>query len=220
MPSTPTGHPIFAFLYTNWIPQSSPMAEYKWVYAVRQDTQTSTYYLTCIAQHRAIEQCWKPSWTEPGAYHRAPNSEAVKNCFFPFWCYFASPWCQVLDDTHCTLAWDVVSALTRIEVCLRELNKWMLLNNFRLNNEKTELLVLHVEHRPKPPLDLITVGKATVEPTSSARNIGAIFDDTITFYEHVTELCRTSFFHIRNISGIRPCLSIDSTKTLVYVRLA
>ena len=96
----------------------------------------------------------------------------------------------------------------------------MLLNNFRLNNEKTELLVLHVEHRPKPPLDLITVGKATVEPTSSARNIGAIFDDTITFYEHVTELCRTSFFHIRNISGIRPCLSIDSTKTLVYVRLA
>lgn len=46
--------------------------------------------------------------------------------------------------------------------------------------------------------------------------VPAIFDDTLGFEEHSTELCRTSFFHIRNISGIRPCLSIDSTKTLVH----
>ena len=65
-----------------------------------------------------------------------------------------------------------MSARTRVEVCLRELNQWMLLNNLRLNNDKTELLVLHAKHRPKPPLDSITVGDATVEPTSSARNIG------------------------------------------------
>ena len=43
-----------------------------------------------------------------------------------------------------------------------------------------------------------------------------IFDDTMSFEEHVIELCRTAFFHIRNISRIRPCLSIDSTKTLVH----
>ena len=106
---------------------------------------------------------------------------------------------------------DVVSARTRVEVCLRELNQWMLLNNLRLNNDKTELLVLHAKHRPKPPLDTITVGDATVEPTSSARNIGAVFDDTMSFEEHVNELCRTAFYHSRNISRIRPCLSIDST---------
>ena len=62
---------------------------------------------------------------------------------------------------------DVVSARTRVEVCLRELNQWMLLNNLRLNNDKTELLVLHAKHRPKPPLDSITVGDATIEPTSA-----------------------------------------------------
>ena len=126
------------------------------------------------------------------------------------------------DDTQLHLSMkttkveDVVSARTRVEVCLRELNQWMLLNNLRLNNDKTELLVLHAKHRPKPPLDSITVGDATVEPTSSARNIGAVFDDTMSFEEHVNELCRTAFYHIRNISRIRPCLSIDSTKTLVH----
>ena len=58
---------------------------------------------------------------------------------------------------------DVVSAHTRVEVCLCELNRWML-----LNNDKAGLLVLHAKHSPKPPLDSITVGDATVEPTFSA----------------------------------------------------
>ena len=35
------------------------------------------------------------------------------------------------------------------------------------------------------------------------------------FKEHVNELCRTAFYHIRN-SRIRQCLSIDSTKTQVH----
>ena len=90
----------------------------------------------------------------------------------------------------------------------------MFLNNLRLNNDKTELLVLHAKHRPKPPLDSINVGDATVEPKSSARNIGAIFEDTMSFEEHVNDLYKTAFYHIRNIS---PCLGIDSTKTLVHV---
>ena len=74
---------------------------------------------------------------------------------------------------------DAGSARTRVEVCLSELNKWMLFNNLRLNNDKTDLLVLHAKHRPKPPLDSITVGEATVGRTSNARNIRAIFDDTL-----------------------------------------
>ena len=97
------------------------------------------------------------------------------------------------------------------------MNHWVLLNNLPLNNDKTELLFLHAKHRPKLMIeDSVTVGDATVEPTSSARNIGAVSDDTMTFEEHVNELCRTAFFHIRNISRIRPCLSIGSTKTLVH----
>ena len=59
-------------------------------------------------------------------------------------------------------------------------------------------------------------GDATVKPTASAGNTGAVFDDTMSFEEHVNELCRAAFYHIRNISCIRPCLSIDSTKTLVH----
>ena len=38
-----------------------------------------------------------------------------------------------------------------------------------------------------------------------------------TFSKPPNDLCKTAFYHIRNISRIRPCLSIDSTKTLVHV---
>ena len=73
------------------------------------------------------------------------------------------------DDTQLylsmktTQAKDVVSVRTRVEVCLRELNMWMLLNNLWLNNDKTELLVMHAKHRPKPPLDSISMGDATTQ---------------------------------------------------------
>ena len=79
---------------------------------------------------------------------------------------------------------------------------------YNIITNKTELLVLHAKHRPKPPLDSITVGDATVEPTSSPRNIGAVFDDAMSFEEHVKELCSAAFYHIRNISHV-PYLSID-----------
>ena len=58
------------------------------------------------------------------------------------------------DDTQLYLSMkttkveDVVSARTGVEVCLRELNQWMLLNNLRLNNDTTELLVLHCTLSP------------------------------------------------------------------------
>ena len=95
---------------------------------------------------------------------------------------------QLNLSTKTTKVEDVVSARTRVEVCLRELNHWMPLNNLPLNNGKTELLFLHAKHRPKQPLDSITVGDATVETTSSARNIDIVFDDTMTFKEQVNEL--------------------------------
>ena len=103
------------------------------------------------------------------------------------------------DDTQLYLSMkttkveDILSACFRVEVCLCELNQWMLLNNLPLNNDKTELLVLHAKHRPKPPLDLITVGDATMEPTASAGNTGAVSDDTMSFEEHVNELWELLF---------------------------
>ena len=42
-----------------------------------------------------------------------------------------------------------------IEACLKDINYWMNINKLKLNNGKTELLLIQSPHRPLPPLQNI-----------------------------------------------------------------
>ena len=84
-----------------------------------------------------------------------------------------------------------------------------------MNNDKTELLILHSRYRPRPSLEFVTVGHSPVSPSPSARNIRVVFDSTTNFEKHISEICKSGFFHIRNISQVRRYLSTESTRTLV-----
>ena len=55
-----------------------------------------------------------------------------------------------------------------------------------------------------------------IEPSPSARNIGVIFDQHMSLEKHVTSTCKACFFHLRNISRIRDCLSLADTEKLVH----
>ena len=75
----------------------------------------------------------------------------------------------------------------------------MVQNKLKLNQNKTEFLVLNAQHRPQPMIDYIKVNTDRVEPSFfSARNIGAIFDQTISLEKHVAYICKSSFHHLRN----------------------
>ena len=92
----------------------------------------------------------------------------------------------------------------------------MLSNNLKLNNDKTELLVLHSKYRPQPSLDVVSVGNVQVSPSAEARNLGAIFDSTMDYESHISEICKSAFYHIRNISHVRRYLNVESTEKLVH----
>ena len=61
----------------------------------------------------------------------------------------------------------------------------------------------------------MTVGHSPVSPTPSARNIGAVFDSTMNFEKHISDICKSAFFHIRNIFQARKYLTTESNRTLV-----
>ena len=86
-----------------------------------------------------------------------------------------------------------------------------------MNNYKTELLILHSRYCPQPLLELVTVSHSPVSPTPSAQNIGVVFGSTMNFEKHipVSEICKSAFFHIRNISQARKYFSTESTRPLV-----
>ena len=43
---------------------------------------------------------------------------------------------------------DLEHAKLNLEMCLRDINVWMLHNNLQLNDDKTEILVFHAKHHP------------------------------------------------------------------------
>ena len=124
------------------------------------------------------------------------------------------------DDSQLYLEFDPAdedTARSRLEECISEIRDWMRLNHLKLNESKTEFLVIG------SPANLrqlhsqsIKIGDATVASTPSARNIGAIFDTSLTMKDHVNAICRSSYCHIRNLGRIRPSLTKDAAVNLVH----
>ena len=105
---------------------------------------------------------------------------------------------------------------SKIEACIADVKNWMVSNKLKLNTDKTELLVISSKFRLRPVLLGVIVGNDVVAPSESARNIGVIFDSNLDYKKHVNAICRSCFFHIRNLSRIRKFLSADNIKILVH----
>ena len=92
----------------------------------------------------------------------------------------------------------------------------MALNKLKLNKDKTELLYLYSKHNPQQSLPPLHFGSDIIEPSSSSRNIGVVFDSTMSMLPHVKSVCKSAFYHLRNISRIRKLLSSKTIETLVH----
>ncbi|XP_051747779.1 uncharacterized protein LOC127511161 [Ctenopharyngodon idella] len=87
-------------------------------------------------------------------------------------------------------------------------------HHLQLNLAKTELLV--VGANPTLHHDLsIQLGSSTITPSRTARNLGVVMDDCLSFTDHITTTARSCRFALYNIRKIRPFLSEHSTQILV-----
>ncbi len=86
--------------------------------------------------------------------------------------------------------------------------------NIQLNLAKTELLV--VLATPTLQHDFsIQLGTSIITPSTSVRNLGVIFDDQLTFKEHIAKTARSCRFALHNIRKIRPFLTEHAAQLLV-----
>ena len=54
-----------------------------------------------------------------------------------------------------------------------------------------------------------------VSPSSKVRDLGAVFDQYLTFHDHVNGICKSTHFHLRGIGRIRNLLTFDATAQLI-----
>lgn len=66
--------------------------------------------------------------------------------------------------------------MSKVELCVRDIDTWMVHNGLKLNQDKIELLVFGSKFRVRPALDCVEVVDEQIKPSSSARNLGVKCD--------------------------------------------
>ena len=126
-----------------------------------------------------------------------------------------------VDDTQLYVTFETSSlndmelSKCRLEACVREIDTWMLLNRLILNKDKTELLVISSLHLARAALSHIYVCDERVLASPRARNIGDLFDESLSMAPQVTVFANRLSI-IFEISLIRRYLTVDAVQLLIH----
>ena len=131
---------------------------------------------------------------------------------------------QYADDTQNWCAFKVTPmstlpyAITKVETCLSMVRRWMGVNRLKLNDLKTEFLILMSPslNHARPVDAVLHMGPAEIQPSSKARNLGFIFDNKMTFHEQISQVVSTGYFHLRKIASIKKYIPIELLSTLTH----
>ena len=104
------------------------------------------------------------------------------------------------------------AALTGLQSCLASVQSWMSTSKLKLNPDKTEFLLIGNKRQRSKYLSMFPI-ELVCDKTNlakSARNIGVIFDTNFSFRSHISLVCSSCFYHMRDLRRIRRQLDVDS----------
>ena len=109
------------------------------------------------------------------------------------------------------------NALHSLELCVEEIRNWMSQNFLKLNDDKTEFIVFGSKQQlDKVSIKHIRIGSSNISPSSHVRNLGIILDSNMTLSSHISSMCKSAYFHLRNIGLIRKYLTEQATQNLIH----
>ena len=109
------------------------------------------------------------------------------------------------------------NAVSRMETCLDSVKQWMLANKLKMNDGKTEFLIIGSQQQlDKIGFNSIRVGDSIVQCVDSVRDLGAYLDSTMCMEPHIDAKCGAAFRQLYSIRKIRKFLTRDATQTLIH----
>ena len=102
-------------------------------------------------------------------------------------------------------------AVRKMERCVTNIRQWMKTNMLKLNDDKTEILIIRPKSANQHLLpESVRIGNTDVTPNMHARNLGVTFDCNMSLERHVTNISRTAYYHLHSIGRN---LSLFRTRT-------
>ena len=123
------------------------------------------------------------------------------------------------DDTQLYISFtpsNSTSSLEKLSNTFSDILSWMNSNKLLLNPSKTEFLLIGIKQQRLKfsQLTTLSLGNDIIPVSSSARNLGFIFDSDMSFTDQINSLSKSCHFHIRDIRRIRHLLPLSAATAL------
>ena len=107
--------------------------------------------------------------------------------------------------------------VTLLEKCITDFKMWMRQNMLKLNDDKTEFLLIGSPYYlNETPCMSINVGDISISSSEVVNNLGAMFDNRLTMEKFVLSKVSSCMFFIRSIARIRKYLTLEAAKLLMH----
>ncbi len=139
-----------------------------------------------------------------------PLGNIIRKYGISFHCY--------ADETQLYISTkpDETSKLSKLTVCVKNIKDWMTSNFLLLNSDKTVILLIGPKNSTQNLLDYNLQLDGCNVTSSTVTNLGVILDSNLSFENHISNVTKTAFFHLRNISKLRNMLSVSDAEKLVH----
>jgi len=119
------------------------------------------------------------------------------------------------DDTQMHInvpAADAVDAALCLSDCIVSIESWMSSHCLKMNPRQDSATV---------DRNIVTVNEVALSTgplgfSTVVSNLGVHFDEQLSMADHITVVCKSCFFQLRQLHLIRSYLTMDSAKTLVH----
>jgi hypothetical protein len=103
-----------------------------------------------------------------------------------------------------------------MEMCIDEIREWMTINHLKLNEKKTEVLVISLPSKRHLVSNItLRIGNDIITPSNQVRDLGSHLDQALNLRTHVSTTVRAGFFHMRSINRIRRHLTDDACAKII-----
>ena len=113
---------------------------------------------------------------------------------------------------------DIDEAKHRLSSLLSDLKIWMAIRKLKLNDGKTEIIVIRRSLRNVSVANfgVMSFGNTQLVHCESAKNLGVVLDSSLSFRFHIDSIVKTCNFHIRNPYMIKDFVNRKNLVTLVH----
>ena len=119
------------------------------------------------------------------------------------------------DDTQLYISFKphlFSDASSSLQSTFKAVSAWMAANLLALNSSKTEFLIIGSPQQLAKLVErsVTLTPETSITASTSARNLGFIFDTNVTYHEQISAITKACFFHIRDLRRIRPFLDMST----------